>query len=36
MDGYEYSELLKKLDVKIGNIALMIKPEQIRERLGEI
>ena len=36
MDGYEYSELLKKLDVKIGNIALMIKPEQIRERLCEI
>ncbi|EAH7585123.1 peptide chain release factor 2 [Campylobacter lari] len=36
MDNYEYSELLKKLKNKVGNIASIIKPEEIKERLQEI
>ncbi|MFG5090412.1 peptide chain release factor 2 [Campylobacter lari] len=36
MDNYEYSELLKKLKNKVGNIASIIKPEEIKQRLKEI
>lgn len=36
MDSYEYTELLKKLAVKIDNIAQIIKPESIQDRLSEI
>ncbi len=36
MDSYEYSELLKKLETKIDNIAQIIKPETIQARLKEI
>ncbi|MCV3471330.1 peptide chain release factor 2 [Campylobacter sp. CNRCH_2015_0338h] len=36
MDNYEYSELLKKLKNKVGNIASIIKPEEIKARLKEI
>ena len=36
MDNYEYSELLKTLDIKIGNIQNIIKPDQIKVRLDEI
>ncbi len=36
MDSYEYTELLKKLATKIDNIAQIIKPESIKERLDEI
>lgn len=36
MDNYEYSELLKKLKNKVGNIVSIIKPEEIKERLQEI
>ena len=36
MDSYEYTELLKKLSTKIDNIAQIIKPERITERLSEI
>jgi peptide chain release factor 2 len=36
LDSYEYTELLKKLETKIENIAQIIKPEKIEERLKEI
>ncbi len=36
MDSYEYTELLKKLAIKIDNIAQIIKPENIKARLSEI
>ena len=36
MDSYEYTELLKKLAIKIDNIAQIIKPENIKARLDEI
>lgn len=36
MDNYEYSELLKTLKNKVGNIASIIKPESIKARLDEI
>lgn len=36
MDSYEYTELLKELDKKVNNIALIIKPDKIKSRLDEI
>ena len=36
MDNYEYTELIKKLQTKIGNIAQIINPDKIRARLKEI
>ena len=36
MDNYEYTELLKKLNTKVGNIASIIKPNEIKIRLEEI
>lgn len=36
MDTYEYSELLKALKNKVGNIASIIKPQDIKARLDEI
>lgn len=36
MDNYEYSELLKKLHIKVENIAQIIKPESLFQRLQEI
>lgn len=36
MDNYEYSELLKTLDNKVNNIALIIKPDNIKKRLEKI
>ena len=36
MDNYEFSELLKTLKNKVGNIASIIKPENIQTRLKEI
>ncbi|MFK5882556.1 MAG: peptide chain release factor 2 [Sulfurospirillum sp.] len=36
MDSYEYTELLKKLTTKIENIALIINPQRIGQRLKEI
>lgn len=36
MDNYEYSELLKELKTKINNIAQIIKPEEISQRLSQI
>ncbi|MGP1485522.1 MAG: peptide chain release factor 2 [Campylobacter sp.] len=36
MDNYEYTELLKKLNTKVANIALIIKPDDINERLKQI
>lgn len=36
MDNYEYSELLKTLKNKVGNIASIIKPQSIQARLDEI
>lgn len=36
MDSYEYTELLKELDKKVENIALIIKPSEIKDRLDEI
>lgn len=36
MDNYEFSELLKSLKNKVGNIASIIKPENIQARLKEI
>lgn len=36
MDSYEYTELLKKLAIKIDNIAQIIKPDGIKKRLKEI
>lgn len=36
MDNYEYTELLKKLAIKVHNIAQIIKPENIIQRLASI
>lgn len=36
MDLYEYSELIKKLTVKIENIKSIVKPDEIIERLNSI
>lgn len=36
MDNYEFSELLKNLKNKVGNITSIIKPETIKMRLKEI
>ena len=36
MDNYEYTELLKKLTTKIDNIAQIINPKKIEQRLEEI
>ncbi len=36
MDLYEYSELIKKLTVKIENIKNIVKPDEIIERLNSI
>ncbi|KAA6225199.1 MULTISPECIES: peptide chain release factor 2 [unclassified Campylobacter] len=36
MDNYEFSELLKDLKNKLSNIALIIKPDLLKERLSEI
>jgi len=36
MDAYEYSELLKKLTIKMENIKNIVKPDDILSRLDEI
>jgi len=36
MDAYEYSELLKKLTIKIENITNIVKPDSVSSRLEEI
>ncbi len=36
MDNYEYTELLKALDIKISNIEQIIKPQEKSKRLEEI
>ena len=36
MDIYEYSELLKRVNIKIENIRNIVKPDKIKERLREI
>ncbi len=36
MDNYEYTELLKNLNLKMGNITGVIEPTKIQERLDEI
>ena len=36
MDAYEYSELLKKLTIKIENITNIVKPDKVISRLDEI
>lgn len=36
LDHYEYSELLKSLSTKMHNIAGVVQPDAINERLGEI
>ena len=36
MDDYEYTELLKNVEIKIRNIAGVVEPEKIKKRLLEI
>ena len=36
MDSYEYSELLTKLDTKIGNIKQIVKPDELQKKLDDI
>jgi len=36
MDAYEYSELLKTLSAKMGNITNIVKPDRLQKRLDEI
>ncbi|OIP56875.1 MAG: peptide chain release factor 2 [Helicobacteraceae bacterium CG2_30_36_10] len=36
MDDYEYTELLKNMEIKIKNIAGVVEPEKIKSRLLEI
>lgn len=36
MDAYEYSELLKSLSIKMGNIKNIMKPDALQARLDEI
>jgi len=36
MDNYEYTELLKTLNQKLGNIESILKPEDIKTRLDEL
>jgi peptide chain release factor 2 len=36
VDNYEYTELLKNITIKIGNITGVVEPKRIQERLKEI
>jgi len=36
MDNYEYTELLKNISIKIGNITEVVEPTKIESRLSEI
>ncbi len=36
MDNYEYTELLKDIKIKMGNISGVVEPEKIRKRLQKI
>ena len=36
MDNYEYTELLKNIKIKMGNIAGVIEPEKLKSRLSQI
>jgi len=36
MDAFEYSELIKELENKLGNIESILKPEELQNRLKEI
>jgi len=36
MDNYEYTELLKSITIKIGNITGVVEPDKIKNRLAEI
>ena len=36
MDNYEYTELLKDITVKMGNIGGVVEPEKIKTRLKQI
>ncbi|MCD6173632.1 MAG: PCRF domain-containing protein, partial [Sulfurimonas sp.] len=36
MDNYEYTELLKNITIKIGNITGVVEPDKIKLRLKEI
>jgi peptide chain release factor 2 len=36
LDGYEYSELLKRLNAKVQNITAIVKPEKLETRLAKI
>jgi len=36
MDNYEYTELLKNITIKIGNITGVVEPDKIQTRLNEI
>lgn len=36
MDDYEYTELLRNIEIKINNIAGVVEPEKIKSRLQEI
>ena len=36
MDNYEYTELLKNITIKIGNITGVVEPNKIKLRLKEI
>lgn len=36
MDSYEYGELLKKLQTKVDNISLIIKPDLLQKRVDDI
>jgi len=36
MDNYEYTELLKNIEIKMNNITGVIEPEKIKKRLQEI
>ncbi|MEA2100723.1 MAG: peptide chain release factor 2 [Campylobacterota bacterium] len=36
MDNYEYTELLKNVTIKMGNITGVVEPDKLKARLGEI
>ena len=36
MDNYEYTQILKTLNQKLENIELILKPNDIKNRLDEI
>ncbi len=36
MDNYEYSELIKKLKIKVENIAKIVNPDELQNRLSKI